>query len=697
MIQAALIIALSRVVGLLVGAMGQPMVIAEIVAGILLGPSLLGLVNPHALVVLFPKESMPLLGLMSQIGLVLFMFLIGLELDPKLLKGRAHTSIVISHSSIIVPILLGALLGLYLYPRLSSPDVPYGSFVLFMGVSMSVTAFPVLARILAERRLLKTKVGAITITCAAVDDVTAWCLLAFVVSIAKSSNVVSAAVTCALAVTYIAVMLLFVRPFLRRLGSVSSSRDGLTQNLVAVTLLVLLASSFTTELIGIHALFGAFMLGAVMPKDGNFGRLLAEKLEDLVVVFLLPMFFAYSGLRTQLGLLDTAGSWVMCGLIILVACAGKFGGSAVAGRLTGMRWREASALGILMNTRGLMELIVLNIGLDLKVISPALFTMMVIMALVTTFMTTPLLELVYPAAELAKEDVDGGLIKSIVPNTGFTVLMCVAFDRSGPAMVTLAGTLVASRNDHNRLYALRLIRPTDRASFYIIDKDEETGLQGLKPLLDKAEQLHLSVKPLAFVSPRPAQDICSVAEVKGAHLIVLGWHKPVVTRTVLGGTVADVLEKATTDVAVFVDRGLQAVRKVLVPFQGTPDDKAALMLARRMTTANAEVTILHVIKPGREDTERLGAQQEIDQTFTEEGPWNRTSVRMKLVSHEKPAVAAVEEAGRGYDLVIVGAGQQWGLERRLFGLVPEFMVDRCPISLLLVRQYDKSSLRPPAA
>jgi nucleotide-binding universal stress UspA family protein len=388
----------------------------------------------------------------------------------------------------------------------------------------------------------------------------------------------------------------------------------------------------------------------------------------------------------------------MCGLIILVACAGKFGGSAVAGRLTGLRWREASALGILMNTRGLMELIVLNIGLDLKVISPTLFTMMVIMALVTTFMTTPLLELVYPASELAKDDAEAPTSGPIVaPNAHFTVLMCVAFDRSGPAMVTLAGTLVADRSNHNRLYALRLIRPTDRASFYIIDEDEQSGLQGLQPLLDKAEQLHLPVNPIAFVSPRPAHDICSVAEVKGANLIVLGWHKPVVTRTVLGGTVADVLEKATTDVAVFVDRGLQTVRKVLVPFQGTPDDKAALMLARRMTAANAEVTILHVIKPGRDDTERLGAQQEIDQTFTEEGPWNRTSVRMKLVSHEKPAVAAVDEAGRGYDLVIVGAGQQWGLERRLFGLVPEFMVDRCPISLLLVRQYDKTSQRPPAS
>jgi Kef-type K+ transport system membrane component KefB/nucleotide-binding universal stress UspA family protein len=696
-IQAALIIALSRVVGLAATKFGQPMVIAEVVAGILLGPSLLGAVSSDTMTAIFPPSSMPLLGMMSQVGLLLFMFLIGLELDPKLLRGRAHTSVAISHSSIIVPSLLGGVLGLYLYPRLSSPAVPFASFLLFMAVSMSITAFPVLARILAERRLLKTKVGAITITSAAVDDVTAWCLLAFVVSVAKSTDIKRAAITVGLALAYIALMLIVVRPFLRRLGALSASREGLTQNLVAVTLLVLLASSWLTEYIGIHALFGAFMLGAIMPKEGHAGRLLAEKLEDLVVVFLLPMFFAYSGLRTQIGLLDTASSWLMCGLIIVVACIGKFGGSFVAGRLTGLRWREACAVGILMNTRGLMELIVLNIGLDLGVISPALFTMMVIMALVTTFMTTPLLQLVYPTSEIGKDEPGPIVTPSPEPASAsprFTVLMCVAFDRSGPAMVRLASALVADQPQHHRLYALRLIRPTDRASFYIVGQDDENGIQGLKPLMETAERLHVSVSPIAFVSPRPALDICNVAEVKGADLVLLGWHKPVVTRTVLGGTVADVLERAPATVGVFVDRGLQTVRKVLVPFQGSPDDKAALGLARRMTTSNAEVTILHVIKPGRMEGERLGAQQEIDETFAEGGPWNRTSVRMKLVSHEKPAVAAVEEAARGYDLVIVGAGHEWGLERRLFGLAPELMVEQCPTSLLLVRQYDARRASP---
>jgi Kef-type K+ transport system membrane component KefB/nucleotide-binding universal stress UspA family protein len=684
--QAAVVIAVSRLIGVAARRLAQPLVIAEILAGIVLGPSLLGAIAPGAMDALFPSTSLALLGTVSQLGLLLFMFLVGLELDPKLLKGRAQASLVISHTSIVVPCVFGGLLGLYLYPRLSTPDVPFASFIMFMGVSMSVTAFPVLARILSERRLLQSKVGAIAITCAAVDDVTAWCLLAFVVSVAKATGLAGAVFTVVLALVYIAAMLGAVRPILLRFAAQNASHDALTQGVVAITLLMLLASSLLTELIGIHALFGGFLLGAIMPKEGHFARLLAEKLEDLVVVLLLPMFFAYSGLRTQIGLLDTGHAWVMCGLIILVACVGKFGGSVIAGRLTGLGWREAGAVGILMNTRGLVELIVLNIGLDLKVISPALFTMLVIMALVTTFMTTPLLELVYPAAELVKELAAG--LETAGAQAQFTALMCVAFERTGPAMITLVNSLVPRHAGSHRLYALRLIRPSERASFYLMDRPERGGLQALQPLMNRADELRLAVKPIAFVSPRPARDICDVAEAKGANLIVLGWHKPVLARTVLGGTVAEVLEKAASDVAIFIDRGLTNVRRVLVPFQGTPDDKAALTLARRMTVANIEVTILHVIKPGRTEDERLGAQHEIEHTFTEEGPWKRTSVRMKLVSHETPAIAAIEEAARGYDLVVVGAGHEWGLGRRLLGLAPELMVERCGISLLLVRQYD---------
>ncbi len=679
-VQAAVIICVSRLVGFGARRINQPMVVAEVVAGILLGPSLLGWVSPAALTHIFPSTSLGLLNLLSQVGLILFMFLIGLELDPKLLRGRGHTSVVISHTSIVVPCLLGAVLGLYIYPRLAPPGVPYSSFILFMGISMSITAFPVLARILAERRLLKSKVGAVTITCAAVDDVTAWCLLAFVVSFVRASGIAQAARTTAFALGYILAMLLVVRPFLRRLAARAENREGLTQNRVAITLVLLLASSFATELIGIHALFGAFLFGAVIPKEGGFARVLTEKIEDLVVVFLLPLFFAYSGLRTQIGLLNTPNAWFMCSLLIAVACLGKFGGSAVAARLTGLSWRESSALGILMNTRGLMELIVINIGLDLGVISPSLFTMLVIMALVTTFMTTPVLERIYPVEEIAKELIEPELAPALAR---FTVVMCVAYDRTGPGMVTVANALAVSNTEEARLYALRLVPPSDRASQLVGVSPEQRVMSALEPLLEKAKALDVTVRPIAFVSLKPAQDICDVADVKQANLLLLGWHKPLLSRTVLGGTVHEVMQQAHCDVGVFVDRGLRQVQKVLVPYQGTSSDKAALRLARRFThRTGVEVTVLHVVTPDRAG---LGAKEDVEQAFVESGPGNRSAVRMKLVRHQTPSAAAVEEAGKGYDLVLVGAGEEWGLEQRLFGMIPEDIVRECPASLLIVR------------
>jgi len=686
--QAVLIVGLSRAIGLLARRMGQPMVIAEIVAGIMLGPSLLGWLFPGVAATLFPHESLGLLQMLSQIGLILFMFLVGLEFDPHLLRGRGHTSVVISHTSIIVPFGLGALIALYLYPRLSPESVPFSSFTLFMGAAMSITAFPVLARILVERRLLKTKLGAVTITCAAVDDVTAWCILAFVVAIVRVTSLASALSTTVLTLAYIAAMLLVVRPFVRRLASRSANREGLNQNVVAVTLMLVLLSSWATEWIGIHALFGAFIFGAVVPKEERFAQILADKLEDLVVVLLLPLFFAYSGLRTEIGLLNSASAWMMCGLVIATACLGKFGGSAVAARLTGLRWREATALGILMNTRGLIELIVLNIGLDLGVISPTLFTMMVLMALLTTFMTTPLLAVVYPLEEMARDEEEEA---ARAPAGGFTVLMCVAYDRSGPAMVTVAGALTGDEANGGRLYALRLVPPTDRASFVLRQQAGADDATALAPLLERAALLGLEVRPLSFVSPQPAHDICNVAAVKRADLVLLGWHKPILGKTVLSGTVHDVMRRAETDVGVLIDRGLERIERVLVPYLGAAHDAGALRLAHRLATcAGVRVTVLHVLDPQREaDSTDVAAQT------AETLAGFDAQVELKTVRHAIAWRAAIEEAARGYDLVLIGAGAEWGLEHRSFGIHSEQIIRQCPTSLLVVRQYRASAVHAP--
>lgn len=680
-LQAAFIIVSARGLGLLARRFGQPMVIAEIAAGIMLGPSLLGWFAPGLEKSLFPKASLPLIGTMSQVGVLLFMFLVGIELDPNLLRGRARSSIAISQASIVLPFGLGALLALYLYPRVSSPDVRLAAFIVFIGLAMSITAFPVLARILLERRLLHTHVGAVTLACAAVDDVTAWCLLALVVALVRSANLLGAAQTALFAAGYIAFMVLVIRPALRRITD--RSRLGMTQNLVAVTLLLMLASAWVTELLGIHALFGAFIFGAILPKEGGFVQHLAEKIEDLVVVFLLPLFFAYSGLRTQVGLLDSGHAWVMCGVIIAVACAGKFGGSAIAARLTGMTWRESSALGIMMNTRGLVELIALNIGLDLGVISPTLFTMMVIMALVTTFMTTPLLQWVYPT-DLVEEP----LAESDKPasETRFTVLLCVAFERSGPALLTVGAALTGKNPKRpGQLYALRLIRPTEGASFVLGQQRAPAEEAALLPLFERARELDVQVRPLAFVSPEPARDICDVAEVKRADIVLLGWHKPLIGMTMLSGTVHDVMERAPADVGVLVDRGLREIRSVLVPYLGSDHDRGALRLARRLAeNAGARVTILHVTQPARGGD--LGVQEKIHEIFEEPGPDGAAiAVAMKVVEAPIPSEAVLAEAGNGYDLIVVGVGPQWGLLHKSFGMQSEAILKRSPVSVLVLR------------
>jgi Kef-type K+ transport system membrane component KefB len=388
------IIAASRGLGIVFKWIGQPAVIGEVFAGICLGPSLLGRFWPDAQAFILPQDVASYLELLSQVGVILFMFLVGLELDTSLLRRRTHATVAVSHASIVVPFVLGALMALWLYPQYSSADVPFTVFALFGGVSVSVTAFPVLARILTDRGIQRSNLGVIALTCAAVDDVTAWCLLAFVVGVANA-RIESAIWTAGLALGFVALMLLVVRPLIAKMLRAQELRGAkVSQTTMAVTMVALLASTLCTEWIGIHALFGAFVLGAIIPHDSSLASEIRNKLEDLVVVFFLPAFFAFTGLRTEIGLLDSPHAWLVCLAIIGIASLGKFGGSFFAGRLVGMNTRDAAAVGILMNTRGLMELVVLNIGFDLGVISPTLFAMMVVMALVTTFATTPILRLI---------------------------------------------------------------------------------------------------------------------------------------------------------------------------------------------------------------------------------------------------------------------------------------------------------------
>ena len=371
----------------------QPPVMGEMLAGIVLGPSVLGLIYPPAVSFLFPPASLETLRLLSQIGVVLFMFVVGMEVNVRQLREKGSAAVMISHASIVVPFLLGTALSLVLYRELAPPGTSFNAFALFIGVAMSITAFPVLARILEDRGLTQTQLGSIAITCAAVDDVTAWCILALVIALVKSSGVETSLLTVGLTLAFAAAMLFVVRPQLARVIKEPDSQHH-RRRLIPIILAFVLACALITETIGIHALFGAFIAGVVMPPSTEFRIFLKDKLEAFGSYALLPLFFAFTGLRTQVGLLNDWQGWAMCGVIILVAIAGKLGGSTLMSRWTGMSWSQSFSIGVLMNTRGLVELVVLNIGYDLGILSGRIFAMMVLMALVTTFMTGPLLGLV---------------------------------------------------------------------------------------------------------------------------------------------------------------------------------------------------------------------------------------------------------------------------------------------------------------
>ncbi len=393
LIALAVIVAVTRLGGIVFRFLRQPAVIGEIVAGILLGPTLLGSLWPGAFNYLLPPLVAPFLDVLAQLGIILYMFLVGLELDPEAVAKNGQSAVAISHASIVTPFLLGTMLALVLYPDVAAHGIPFTGFSLFMGVSMSITAFPVLSRILTDLGLNKTPLGTTVLTCAAVDDVTAWCLLAIVVGVVEARGTGSL-ITMAAAIAYIVLMIVLVRPTVVRLTMQQESRDRLTQGIIAIVFILLLISALTTELIGIHAMFGAFAIGAIIPSDSKLAKEMTNRLEDVLVVLLLPTFFALTGLRTRIGLVSGQEAWILCGLTIVVASVGKFGGSFIAARFTGMNSRDASALGVLMNTRGLAELIVLNIGLQLRVINPRVFAMLVVMSLATTLATSPILYLI---------------------------------------------------------------------------------------------------------------------------------------------------------------------------------------------------------------------------------------------------------------------------------------------------------------
>jgi Kef-type K+ transport system membrane component KefB len=615
-LQILTIIFTARTFGFLFNKIGQPTVIGEILAGIFLGPSLIGMWFPEFSLFLFPKASLGNLQLLSQIGLVLFMFVIGMELDLKLLKNKAQEAVIISHASIIIPYALGMGLAFFIYEEFAPTGVEFTSFALFMGIAMSVTAFPVLARIIQERNLTKTKLGAIAITCAAADDITAWCILAAVIAIVKAGSFMSSLFTIAFAVGYLLIMLKLVQPFLKRFGEVYSNKESLSLNVIAAIFGILLISSFATEIIGIHALFGAFLAGAIMPPSMNFRRLLIEKVESISLGLFLPLFFVFTGLRTQIGLLNDIHLWMVCGMIILVAIAGKFGGSMLAARFVGQSWKESLSIGALMNTRGLMELVVLNIGYDLGVLSPAVFAMLVIMAIVTTFMTGPAMDLIN---YIWRNDKTEDVVVRIKQK--FRILLSFANPHSGKKLARIANLISGYSKNSTEIMALHVTPTADINQYALAEYEKES----FKPIKSEANKLGLTIKTSYKVSNDVSEEILSDANSGTYDLMLVGVGQSVFEGTLLGqflGITANVLspdklvgtltgranifktqnildEKSNAfihnskiPVGIFIDHEMDQVDKILLPIVSISDVFLLFYAKKIIRNSSVSVTIV---------------------------------------------------------------------------------------------------------
>jgi Kef-type K+ transport system membrane component KefB len=638
LLQIITIIIVARIFGWICKSIGQPTVIGEIAAGIFLGPSLVGMFFPGFSAFLFPAQSLGNLQFLSQIGLILFMFIIGMELDLKVLKSKAQEAVVISHASIILPFALGVGLALYIYQQFAPEGISFLSFSLFIGIALSITAFPVLARIVQERGLSRTKLGTMVITCAATDDITAWCILAAVIAIVKAGSFISSVYTIILAATYVFVMLKVLKPVLKRLGDYYSYKEGLTKPVVALFFVILLLSSYCTEVIGIHALFGAFMAGVIMPSNQSFRNIFIEKVEDVSMVLLLPLFFVFTGLRTQIGLLNDPYLWQVTGLIILAAVTGKFIGSAVAARFVNQSWRDSLIIGSLMNTRGLMELVVLNIGYDIGVLSPEIFAMMVIMALATTCMTGPALDLIDKFLPIKKWEE----LREAAEESRFGILIAFASPQGGKKMLRLAYNLIRKQSPGQHITALHL----SPSSYLNQVNTEEYQYETFRPISEEAQKLELPFESLFKPSQNIEHDIIEAANsgdydmlmIGIGHTVfegtllgrILGFTSKIISRERLFDTItgkeklfhSDVFDERTTHiiksvkvpVGILIEKKLEKVENILVPLF-SPEDQFLLPFAHKLAmTGNLNLTIMdpgHSLAQQPELMETLKAIQDI--------------------------------------------------------------------------------------
>lgn len=694
MLALAAVILAARFFGAAVSRIGQPHVMGEVLAGILLGPTLLGEIAPGVADYLFPADIIPLLGAGADIGLAFYMFLVGLELDPRMLKGRVEQTAFISHASTAVAMAAGIAVALPLYSFLGPSDKSFAPFAVFMGVSMSITAFPVLARILLERRMMKSPIGVLAIGAAAADDVSAWGLLAFATAIAGTGTGLVVLRILAFAVAFCAVMALVVRPLLARVSAAYDEAGHIPTGWIATIFVGVLLSAFASQQIGIAAIFGAFVMGLIMPRRADLTHEVTERLEDFVVTVLLPLFFFVTGLKTQIGLIDRPVLWIVTFVLIGVAVACKWLGAMGAAKFAGLGWRESSAIGALMNTRGLTELIVLTIGLELGVMTPALFTMLVLMALVTTFMTGPALRLIDPKEEFSARPEDTLRVVE-KPVAERSILVAPQDEKSLDSLIAIAEPLARSEPQREMILA-RILAPTRTATG--IASEERELAEASRDITSRRKELierGFAARAVAFTSPAPGADLVRLASADEIDLLLLDGRRPLLGAGVPRGDVGIALADAPCDVAVLVERGdstpdIGPDRPVVVPFGGADHDWAALELGAWISFAlSAPLKLLGAkgaVLEGKRDASRLLA--------------NTSLVVQQLVGVAaepllaEPGRAGILESSEGAGLLVVGLSDRWREEG--LGPVRSEIARSATAAVLFVRRGRRAgALAPP--
>jgi Kef-type K+ transport system membrane component KefB len=702
-IAVVIVMLFARLCGSLMPRIRQPRVMGEVLAGILLGPTLFGALDPGLQSQIFASDIVPYIGVAANLGLVFYMFLIGLEVDLGQLRGRARMTLAVSNTALLVPLMLGLLVALPLYTLLA-PDIRFAAFALFVAVSMSITAFPVLARIISERRMIKRPLGTLALSAAAVDDVSAWFLIALATAVAGAGSGVAVLETIGWAAVFCLVMAFAVRPVMARAAVAYDEAGRVPGTWVTVIFAGVLLSAITTETIGIAVIFGAFVMGLAMPRHAGLSEDVTQRVEDFVLTLLLPLFFAYTGLRTNVELLGSGQLVAITAGLCALAIVGKYGGTLIAARVIRLPWRQSAVLGALMNTRGLTELIVLNLALSTGAISQALFTALVIMALLTTFMAGPLIRVLDPHNAYGEEPEEELITAGPRPAPAqpgaapeHSILVAPQSAAALEQLLALAEPLARSE-PRRELILARLVRPPRGAAV-------RGGLQTeARKVSEATEQLQsrraelvdagIDARAVALTSADPGRDITRLCRSEEVDLVLLDGRRPMLGDGVPREEVGTVLNEAKCDVAVLVARESTPVdpgpgRPVTVPFGGADHDWAALELASWIAAASgAPLQLLGSAgrqEDGRDASGLLANAALVVQQFA--------GVSAEPVLAE-PGRDGILAATAGAGLLVVGLSERWRKEG--LGETRRAIARAAPAPIVFVRRGARPGALAPA-